>query len=40
MSADNEHLLAGDQIEAAVDRRDAREVPLSPSAFLCAGYRP
>jgi hypothetical protein len=34
--AANEHLLTDDQIEAAVGRGDAIEVPLPPAAFLCA----
>jgi hypothetical protein len=35
-AAANEHLLTDDQIEAAVDRGDAIEIPLPPAAFLCA----
>jgi hypothetical protein len=34
--AADEHLLTDDQIEAAVDRGDAIELPLPPAAFLCA----
>jgi hypothetical protein len=35
-SAANEHILTDAQIDAAVERGDAIEVPLPPATFLCA----